>query len=613
MLEITGLAEQELKAVLKELTDLKFALDQSSIVAITDHKGTITQANDKFCSISKYAREELIGQNHRIINSGYHDPEFFRTLWKTISKGEVWRGEIKNRSKDGSFYWVDTTIIPFVNKQGTPYQYVSIRTDITERKTAEEQLKRTLKELKDIKFSLDESSIVAITDRRGIIQYVNDTFCKQTKYSHEELIGRDHRILNSGLHPKEFFREMWKTIGNGKVWRGEIRNRAKDGTYYWVDSTIIPLLDDQGKPFQYVSIRYDITERKRVEEALLASEAQYRLIAENMNDLIQVIHVDGVIQYASPSHQLVLGCAPDHFEGKSVLEFIHPEDHHEFRSKMAKMMANRLPWQVEVRQQHRDGHWLILELNCTPVLSEQGEVDQMIYSARDITSRKKTEELVRESDRYAVVSQLAAGIAHEIRNPLVAVRRFIKLLGATIEGQEDHFNLVVSELDRIDSIIGEYLSFARTKSKALKSTAPGVLLEQIMKLLSAEAAIHNIRFEILIETDLPFIQCDENQVKQVLINLLKNAIEAMPKGGSITIKARSIASDRVQVRIEDQGCGIPEDQLSKLGDPFYTTKDKGTGLGIMVCRQIIKEHGGSFHISSKLGEGTVVEIELPVA
>lgn len=612
-MEKTGWAEEELTVVLKELTDIKFALDESSIVAITDHKGTIIFANDKFCSISKYKKDELIGQNHRIINSGHHGPEFFKTLWQTISNGQVWRGDIKNRAKDGTYYWVDTTIIPYIDQQGRPYQYVSIRTDITQRKIAEEHLSKTLKELKDIKFALDESSIIAITDRRGIIQYVNDTFCKLSKYTREELLGQDHRIINSGLHSKEFFHDMWRTIGSGKVWRGEIRNRAKDGVYYWVDTTIVPFLDENGKPLQYISIRSDISERKRMEEALRQSEAQYRLIAENMNDLIQVLNADGVIQYSSPSHQLVLGYPPEHFEGKSVLEFIHPDDHHKVRTKVADLLANHNPCQVEIRQQHRDGRWLTLELNCTPAVKDQGEVDQIIYSARDITSRKMTEALVRESDRYAVVSKLAAGIAHEIRNPLVAVRRFIQMLGATIEGHDDNFNLVVSELDRVDSIIGEYLSFARPKNHALKPVGLESLLQQIIKLLSVEAAIKNIQIDTLFEQDLPLIQCDENQMKQVMINLLKNAIEAMPNGGTIVVSARKHASDRIRIRVEDEGCGIAEDQLSKLGNPFYTTKEKGTGLGIMVCKQIIKDHGGSLQITSKLGEGTIVEIELMVA
>jgi len=269
MIENSLLEKTAQEALLKDIEEAavyKYALEESCIVSITDKKGIISYANDNFCRISKYDRDELIGQDHRLFNSGFHTKEYIQNLWTTISEGKIWRGELKNKTKDGSYYWVETTIVPFLDLKGIPYQYVASRSDITARKETEERLEKSLKEISDYKYALDESSIVAITDQRGIINYSNSNFSKISKYSSEELHGTDDRIINPEYHSKEFIRSLWETMADGKIWIGELKNRAKDNGFYWIDITIVPFLNEFGKPYQYIAIAADITVRKLVEE-----------------------------------------------------------------------------------------------------------------------------------------------------------------------------------------------------------------------------------------------------------------------------------------------------------------------------------------------------------
>jgi PAS domain S-box-containing protein len=254
-----------------ELKDIKYALsalEASSIIVITDEKGTITFVNENFCDLFLFESEEIVGLSHRTLNGGFHTEAYFQQLKETLGQGQVWKGEMKSRTKQGKEHWLNLTVVPFVNDQGYVYQHVAIGTDITNRKQNEHRLNQTMESLRDIENALDESSIVAITDDKGVITYVNDKFCEISKYSREELIGKTHRVINSGFHPKPFFKTMWETIKTGQVWKGEVKNRAKDGSEYWMNTTIVPFIDDSGIPHQFISIRTDITDRVKAEADL---------------------------------------------------------------------------------------------------------------------------------------------------------------------------------------------------------------------------------------------------------------------------------------------------------------------------------------------------------
>ncbi|MCS7077725.1 MAG: PAS domain S-box protein [Bacteroidia bacterium] len=298
----TSVDKQEYENLKIELGGQMRALHEGAIVSETDIKGNITFVNDKFCQVSGYSKEELLGKNHRILKSGLQPDSLFQELWSTISSGRVWKGLICNKKKNGEYYWVDSTIVPVLNEKGVPIKYVGVRFEVTDLILAKqdletqlneihaqqeeiqqineelnannEQLEKIQLELKHQFDALNEAAIVSITDVKGNITYVNDTFCKISKYSREELIGKNHRILKSGKQPDSIFKEMWETISNGKTWQGIICNKAKDGSFYWVHSTIKPILNSKGLPEKYISIRFDITAEKELQDIIQGKETQ---------------------------------------------------------------------------------------------------------------------------------------------------------------------------------------------------------------------------------------------------------------------------------------------------------------------------------------------------
>ncbi|MBK5501422.1 PAS domain S-box protein [Peribacillus sp. TH14] len=468
------------------VSDIRYALDQSSIVAITDAEGIITYVNEKFIEISQYEEHELIGKSHSIINSGYHPQEFFADLWCTIKQGKTWNGEICNRAKDGEIYWVDTTIVPFM-KKGKPYQYISIRSDISRRKRAESDLRVSIKELEDMYYAINQSSIVAITDEKGIIVDVNDKFSEVSGYKRSELIGHTHQLVNSGYHSKEFFDDMWKAIQNRKVWNGEIRNRAKDGSYYWVDTTIVPFYTVEGKPFQFLALRYDITERKQ------------------------------------------------------------------------------------------------------------------------------TEEMLHRQDKLAAVGQLAAGVAHEIRNPLTSMKGYTEYLqlDEKDENRLEYLGIIMDEINRVNEIVEEFLELSKPQSLILETKNIVPIIQNVLSLTEFDARKKNVILFFDCYHEEILIRCDENRLKQVLLNFVINGIEAMPDGGEIKV-VTELKEEKVHISIIDTGVGMPPDQLRRIGEPFFTTKKSGNGLGLMISFKIIESHLGRVFVESEVNKGTVFNIVLPM-
>ena len=473
--------------------------------------------------------------------------------------------------------------------------------------------KYTKNKLNQIHRSLNAQSIVAVTDSDGTITEVNDAFCNISGFGRAELIGQNHRILNSGVHPKSFWEEMWMTISSGKTWSGLIENKAKNGDNYFVFSIISPLFDNQGKVESFLAIRHDMTDMIKLKSTLAHT-------IETLNQTSSIAKVGGWeldiesgeltwtdetfkildVEKKSDSHPILP-------EG---LELFTPEGKHIVENAVQRAIEFGESYSLEVQAQTAKGKVFWVYTNGEPIYVD-GKIVKLSGTIQDINFRKEIEinyELERvksiQQSKLASLGELSAGIAHEINNPLAIIMGNLGIIKQFIndpEKIEERVFKISKSCDRINQIVKNLKKFSRASDEAKHET---IVFQNVVEEAISLAEFKAKEFQTpitLVSNSNCSILCNEIELEQVIINLINNAIDATKDLKDRWVKVSiEESSEFVELRIWDSGRGIPLDVQEKIFDPFFTSKEvgEGTGLGLSITKGIVENHNGTIEIDN---------------
>ena len=480
--------------------------------------------------------------------------------------------------------------------------------------------------------ALDEHAIVAITDPQGRITYANDKFCAISGYSRPELLGQDHRLINSVHPPREFFRDLWASFARGQVWKGEIKNQAKDGSFYWVDTTLVPFLDEAGQPRQYVAIRADITERKRAEVAA----ARLAAIVSSSDDAIVAKDLSGVVTSWNAGAEHIFGYRAEEMEGRSITTLIPAERQDEETDILQHIRRGESVRHLETVRLRKDGSQIPVSITVSAIRDAAGRIIGASKVARDITERRRTEELIRQlntqlEQRVAErtvgleaanreLESFSYSVSHDLRAPLRGIDGFSRTLLEKHAGQLDehgqhYLARIRAATQRMGRLIDDLLELARLSRGDLDRVP--LDLSALAAGIGAELrqAHPDRQVEFVVAPALA-TRADPILIRVALANLLANAWKFSAKQARPRIELGAIRHDGQSVFfVRDNGAGFDMAYAAKLFSPFQRLHGQqefeGTGVGLATVQRIIHRHGGRIWADAQVGRGASFHFTLP--
>lgn len=448
-------------------------------------------------------------------------------------------------------------------------------------------------------------------DALGRLVVLNSSLCEILQLSKDELVDHNYwqylsRSTRRGLiHLFKFVRET-----RFRRRSHEFDFELADGKLLALEASSTPIFDADGVMTGMRGIIRNVTDRRAAERKSQESEERYRSLFEQNTDAVFQFDLDGRIIDANQAATRIMGYSFQALRGKPLELFLSNDD--AAKVGLGLHGAKRgLVQDYELDVQRRDGKSVRVHVKTVPIAVNNRKIG--IYAiCRDITAQVETEALLARSEKLSLVGQLAAGIAHEIRNPLSALKGFLQLCVQMPESVNRYINIMYAELERIEQITNELLAFARPHPTMMRPVDVAAMIDSVEDLLSSQALMQGVEFETTFLHGREQLYCEVDRIRQVLVNLVKNAIDSMNTGGIVQIRTRLVGDD-IEISVHDAGVGMDENTLLRIGEPFYTTKPTGTGLGTMVCQRIVESHQGTISWSSRLGEGTTATVRLPRA